>query len=149
MVGVPDPEPRAVLTRSRSNDQGTIGALQFGGQRCYSLELPWRFNLRRLSRIPAGEYRATLHRSPKFGRVFALAEVPDRDAILIHAANLAGDVRLGWDTQLQGCIAPCERIGAMINSHGRPQLAGLVSRPALVRLMTWAAGKPFTLEIRE
>lgn len=142
-------DQRAILTRTSSTDQGTVGALRFGDQRCFTLELPWRWNMRRLSCVPAGEYLARLHRSPKFGLVYGLVGVPDRDAILIHAANLAGDVKLGWQTQLEGCIAPCERIGTMFNAKGHKQLAGLVSRPALARLMTWAGGKPFTLEIRE
>lgn len=35
----------------------------------------------------------------------------------------------------------------MRNSAGNMQPAGLVSRPALARLMEWADGQPFELEI--
>jgi len=81
------------------------------------------------------------------GRVYGVLGVPGRSNVLIHSANLAGDKSLGWDTQLQGCIAPCRRLGSIVNSRGRYQRAGLISRPAVTDLMTWAAGEPFTLEI--
>lgn len=79
--------------------------------------------------------------------MYGVANVPGRSHILIHSANVAGDVDMGWDSQLHGCIAPAERLGAIKNTAGRMQRAGLVSRPALRRLMAWADGKPFTLEI--
>lgn len=87
--------------------------------------------------------------SPRFGRVYGVENVPGRSHVLLHAANLAGDVDLGWTTQLHGCIAPCERVGAMRNKAGRMQAAGLVSAPALAQFMAWAGGQPFTLEISE
>jgi len=39
------------------------------------------------------------------------------------------------------------KTGRMQNNAGRMQRAGIVSRPALNLLMTWADGKPFELEI--
>jgi hypothetical protein len=138
---------RAKISRRPSTDQGTFGVLEFGAQRVRSLELPWRQNMRQRSCIPPGLYRCALVQSPRFGRVYALKNVRNRNHILIHAANLAGDVELGYTTELQGCIAPCERIGKMLNKSGQMQQAGLVSRPALRRLMDWASGKPFELEI--
>lgn len=103
--------------------------------------------MRQRSCIPAGRYLCELVNSPRFGRVYGVRNVPGRSHVLIHAANLAGDVEAGWDTQLHGCIAPFERLGAMRNKAGRMQAAGLVSKPALRRLMDWAAGRPFELEI--
>lgn len=138
---------RATLRRGPSTDQGTFGVLTFGGNVCRTLELPWRENRRQVSCIPAGTYQCTIVQSPKFGRVYEVKGVPGRSAVLIHPANFAGDAALGWTTQLQGCIAPCERVGAMRNNAGVMQAAGLVSRPAFLRLMAWADGKPFTLEI--
>jgi hypothetical protein len=73
--------------------------------------------------------------------------VPGRSHILIHASNLAGDVYNGWITQLHGCIAPAERLGSIKIPSGKMQAAGLVSRPALRKLMNWADGKPFNLEV--
>lgn len=139
--------PIARLLRGPNSDQGTFGLLTFGPQSCRTLELPWRDNRTRRSCIPPGTYLCAIVQSPKFGRVYGVRRVPGRSAVLIHPANLAGDVDLGWTTQLEGCIAPCERVGSMPNNAGRLQAAGLVSRPAVARLMAWAKGDPFTLEI--
>lgn len=137
------------LVREPSTDEGTFGRLSFGPHRCFSIELPWRNNRRQRSCIPPGVYRCAIVQSPRFGRVYGVANVPGRSHVLIHSANLGGDVDLGWDTQLHGCIAPCERLGAMRSRSGRMQAAGLVSRPATARLMAWAAGQPFTLTIED
>lgn len=138
---------RVRLIRSESTDEGTFGSLVFGGHACRSLELPWRENARQISCVPTGTYRCVIVRSPRMGRVYGVLGVPGRSNVLIHSANLAGDKALGWDTQLQGCIAPCLRTGSLVNSRGRLQRAGLVSRPAVTQLMTWAGGEPFNLEI--
>lgn len=139
--------PVVRLVRGPSTDQGTFGRLLFGGQVLHTTELPWRNNTRQLSCIPPGAYTCALVNSPKFGRVYGVQAVPGRSHVLIHAANVGGDVAKGWSTQLQGCIAPAERLGAIRIPDGRMQRAGLVSRPALRRLMAWAGGQPFTLEI--
>lgn len=140
--------PRVVLLRPESTDQGTFGRLDFGAQSVHTLELPWRDNRRQKSCIPPGEYRCALVQSPRFGRVYEVKGVPGRSAVLIHAANFAGDVDLGWATHLHGCIAPCFRLGAMKNPEGKMQAAGLVSKPALNQFMAWVGGKPFILEIK-
>lgn len=138
----------ARLIRAPSTDQGTFGRLVLDdGQAMHTTELPWRDNARQRSCIPPGRYVCALVNSPKFGRVYGVANVPGRSHVLIHPANVAGDVTMGWDTQLHGCIAPAEQLGAIKNSAGRMQRAGLVSRPALRRLEAWAAGQPFNLEI--
>lgn len=139
--------PTVRLTRVEQTDEGTFGVLTFGTNACRSLELPWRDNKRQVSCIPEGVYRCVITRSPRLGRVYGLLGVPGRSNILIHSANFGGDKSLGWDTQLQGCIAPCERLGSLRNTKGQFQRAGLVSRPAVTRLMSWAAGQPFDLEI--
>lgn len=137
------------LLRGRSTDQGTFGRFTFGTTTVSCLELPWRENRRRLSCVPLGSYRCVLIQSPKFGAAYLLLDVPGRSEVLIHAANFGGDSTLGWDTHLLGCIAPCERVGKIINRKGKPQMAGLVSKPAVNRFMAWAEKKPFTLEIGE
>lgn len=139
--------PTARLQRTPSTNQGTFGVLTFGTQTVRTLELPWRDNRRQVSCIPPGSYRCSIVQSPKFGRVYHVTSVPGRSAILIHAANLAGDAAMGYTTQLQGCIAPCLKTGVMRNKAGFLQTAGLISRPALNQLTAWAAGNPFTLEI--
>lgn len=135
------------LTRFPSTDQGTFGILIFGLTTCFSVELPWRDNKTARSCIPVGIYTCKMVKSPKFGMVYHVENVPGRSAVLIHSANFAGDIDLGYTTHLQGCIAPCNRLGKLRNSKGNMQFAGLVSAPALRNFMTWAANEPFTLEI--
>lgn len=137
----------ARLVRGPSTDQGTFGRLFFGGQVVHTVELPWRDNAKQRSCIPPGSYQCSIVNSPKFGRVYGVHNVPGRSHVLIHAANVAGDTELGWESQLHGCIATAEKLGAIKTPSGRMQRAGLISRPALRRLMAWADGKPFTLEI--
>jgi hypothetical protein len=139
----------ATMRRTPSTDQGTFGALCFGASVVHSVELPWRDNRPQRSCIPPGAYRCQLVKSPRFGRVYGVQAVPGRSAVLIHSANLAGDIDLGYTTQLHGCIAPAMRLGALRNNAGHMQAAGMVSRPALAALMDWAGGEPFTLEISE
>lgn len=138
---------KATLRREPSTDQGTFGVLTFGNDVVHSLELPWRDNMRQKSCIPAGIYVCALVKSPKFGNVFGIQNVPGRTHVLIHPANLAGDVDKGWTTQLHGCISLHMRSGVMRNKAGVMQQAGLVSKPAVGRLMEWANGQPFELEI--
>lgn len=135
------------LKRGNSTDEGTFGRLYFGGNVLHTVELPWRDNARRVSCIPTGTYQCALVNSPRFGKVYGVQNVPGRSHILIHASNLAGDVDKGWITQLHGCIAPAERLGAIKIPSGKMQAAGLVSRPALRKLMSWVGGSPFILEV--
>ena len=80
--------------------EGTQGVLEWNGTLiCYTIELPWLGNQRRISCIPEGEYLLQLRFSPKFKWHFLLMDVPGRDLILIHPAN---DAKL----ELLGCIAP-------------------------------------------
>ncbi len=80
--------------------EGTQGVLEWNGTLiCYTIELPWLGNQRRISCIPEGEYILRKRFSPKFKWHFLLMDVPGRDLILIHPAN---DAKL----ELLGCIAP-------------------------------------------
>lgn len=139
---------RAILIREPSTDEGTFGSLVFGCEKVNTVELPWRDNQRQISCIPPGIYKCEIVRSPRFGIVYQVKEVPGRDHVLIHPANLAGDEALGWTTELQGCVAPGEKRGKMRNKAGKMQRAVLVSRPAVNKLMAWAKCKPFTLEVK-
>lgn len=138
---------KATLRRAPSTDAGTFGVLTFGRTTVHTTELPWRNNRAQRSCIPAGAYLCKMVQSPKFGVVYQVLDVPNRSHVLIHPANFGGDVEMGWETELQGCIAPALRLGEMQNDYGRMQPAGLVSRPAVRSLMEWAGGKPFTLEV--
>lgn len=79
---------------------GTNGEVLVNGKRrCYSIELPWVDNARRISCIPEGTYPLVKRTSKKYGRHILVNNVPGRDLILIHPANHAA-------TELMGCIAP-------------------------------------------
>lgn len=79
---------------------GTNGSITYAGKHiCYTIELPWRNNLPRLSCIPEGRYQLHKKRYTKHGEQIGIPAVLGREAILIHAANDAA-------RQLLGCIAP-------------------------------------------
>lgn len=103
---------RLTIIRDETGDEGTfsIGMLTQGENRLGwwdFIECPWRDNKEGISCIPPGTYRARVIDSPHFHRkVYLLQDVPDRDAIEIHVANWAGDVELGYHSNLKGCLAP-------------------------------------------
>ena len=138
---------RAVLLRDRSSDQGTLGVLVAPDlPPIHVMEPPWRDNRRNRSCIPADAYEVVPHISPKFKRCLLVTNVPDRSHILFHAGNVGGDVERGWHTHTAGCLLPGLRRGR-IEVRGRIQEAVVSSRTAFRHLMTWAAGRPFTMEI--
>src|SRR5882757_6858222 len=99
---------------------GTNGQLLYDGKRiCYTIELPWKDNVPRVSCIPPGRYALAKRYSPKFGRHLQLVNVPGRQWILIHPAN---DALL----ELEGCIAPVTEL----TGEGK----GSQSRMAFLRL---------------
>lgn len=86
-----------VIDRIEESDEQTIGKLRLRNCNgevifdCYTLELPWKDNERNISRIPAGEYFAAKHKSPKFGDTIWIQNVPNRSEILIHKGNYKKD----------------------------------------------------------
>jgi hypothetical protein len=95
---------------------GTNGKLFLSG--CllmYTIELPWKSNLARVSCIPEGSYELVKRWRPKFNRHLQVMNVPQRSFILIHPANDAMH-------ELKGCIAPV----TLITGAGR----GIRSRQA-------------------
>jgi hypothetical protein len=104
-----------VLVRHISTEEGTFGELICGKFKCVTLELPWQSNAKGKSCAPVGSYLFKERTdSPKHGTVYEewddpatpqKEDVPDRDNIQIHAANLAGDASQGYIKQLDGCIA--------------------------------------------
>jgi hypothetical protein len=92
-----------VLTRTYF-PEGTQGVLEWKGTLvCYTIELPWLENQRRISCIPEGSYILQQRYSPKFKWHLHLMNVPGRDLILIHPANDA-------NKELLGCIAPVTKL---------------------------------------
>jgi len=123
------------LIREHWTDQGTPGKLSVGG--LVTLELPWRDNKKEISCIPTGVYHLELYQSPQHGEVLRVLNVPDRDDILIHVGNRAGDVSLGYKSDSKGCILVGSEAGKL-----EGQTAIFYSRAALRRLLDdFKAGK--------
>lgn len=76
---------------------------------CFTMELPWRHNQKRISRIPRGTYNVVKHRSRRFGNCFWILQVPYRSEILIHSGN--------YNKDTLGCILPGETLKD-INNDG-------------------------------
>ena len=69
---------------------GTNGILRADDEiLCYTIELPWRYNIRMRSCIPEGRYELVLRYSDRHKTHLLLQEVPSRTLILIHPANYA------------------------------------------------------------
>ncbi|MFW5499606.1 MULTISPECIES: DUF5675 family protein [unclassified Maridesulfovibrio] len=132
------------LKRYHCGDQGTLGLLRGPGIRLHVIELPDRQNRSNVSHIPTGSYDCVLVRSPRFGVVYHVKDVPGRSHVLIHSGNYAGDTSLGWKTHSHGCILPARKIGRL----GK-QTAGLCSRSALSAFMSALNHKPFKLIIED
>ena len=99
---------------------GTNGKITCDGKFiCYTIELPWKQNERRISCIPEGEYFLRKRYSGKFNWHLELVAVKNRSLILIHPANNALQ-------ELNGCIAPVTKLCG-------PGL-GLQSRKAFAKL---------------
>lgn len=87
------------LVRGFMTDKVTLGHLKADGQNhepFYTLELPWKNNRNQISCIPTGVYRCVPYSGTQFKDVYHVEDVPNRDAILIHAGNTVDDIK--------GCI---------------------------------------------
>ena len=136
------PDPRRI-----DDAEGTLGRLVAEGVDVVVMEPPWRDNRPCRSCIPPGVYRVVPHVSPRYGRCQLVTGTPGRSHILLHAGNVGGDVERGYRTHTLGCLLPGTRAGRLV-VDGRPQRAVLASRTATRRLLEWAHGRPWTLEIR-
>lgn len=111
----PAVDPTFRIVRSKlSPDDPTEGSLTFGDQTIFTLEQPWRDNKHDVSCIPNGTYPCVLAWSNRFKKLMPrLVNVPNREGILIHPGNFAGDTH--------GCILVGSLTfgGAVYNSqHG-------------------------------
>lgn len=128
------------LVRTTSTEAGLFGNLSVLG--LHSIELNWRDNKRKVSCIPAGSYNCAFKASPKYGMCYHVLDVPNRSAILIHAANFAGLVSNGQRADLEGCIALGKATGEL---YGQPAL--LQSKVAVREFIRYMKKAPFILEI--
>ena len=134
------------LVRYQTDDQGTEGLVSTdSGFSCWSLELPWRGNARGVSCIPPGAYlvQKCADEFPKHPNVYALRKVKDRDAILFHKGNYAGDITKGLKADAEGCIL----LGRAIGEIGG-QKALLSSKDATEAFYADLDGSDFILEIQ-
>ncbi len=87
---------RLDLIRRVYLDTATLGTLHVGTLQLCTLELPWEGNHRETSCIPLGLYKLAWYDSPTHGAVLRVLDVPERDDIELHVANIP--------QQLKGCI---------------------------------------------
>ncbi len=88
---------------------------------CFTIELPWKSNKRKISCIPEGTYEVVPRYSKKFKHHLILKNVNDRSLILFHPANDAL-------TELKGCIAPVTYLSGV----GK----GVYSKDAMQKLLS-------------
>jgi len=131
------------LIRTDSDDQGTFGVLSIGDFSCFTVEPPWRDNRSNISCIPSpGEYHVKIRFSPKYGWVYWLWDVPNRQWVLIHPGNVGGDTTKGWKTHTKGCILLGRKRGFLWN-----QKAVLISKPTVMEFMSITERQDFKLRI--
>jgi hypothetical protein len=107
------------IRRYDKSSSGTLGTFWMDDTfLCYTLEDPDNNNAKGVSCIPEGTYPVIKHNGARFHDVWILENVPNREAILIHAGNTIKDTR--------GCILVGQKVGTL---QGLP--AVLESRQAL------------------
>jgi hypothetical protein len=79
----------------------------------YTMELPWRENRRRVSRIPPGVYDMEKRFSKRYNWHFHITDVENRSLILMHHGN--------YHYQTEGCILPGREL-VDINGDGLPDV---------------------------
>lgn len=93
------------IKRMPTTIEGTSGYLTTStGFFCRSIELPWYENQKDISCIPTGTYLCSIHKSTRRGLVYKVGGVENRDGILFHAGNWAGDVLKHLKSDSEGCI---------------------------------------------
>jgi hypothetical protein len=70
--------------------------------KCFTLELPWLNNQKRVSCILEGRYICNKHVSSTKGKSFIIENVPDRTNVMMHSGNFAS----GSHKDTEGCIMP-------------------------------------------
>jgi len=129
------------IWRHEQTDAATLGVLLIKGRMLgFTLELPWRNNIRNLSCIPPGLYRVRLReswrRSRDHGATYEVCNVPGRSGILFHPGNTIDDV--------EGCIAPGLTVGMVGDKRGvlssgiafkrfRDAMGGVLGAPLLIQ----------------
>jgi hypothetical protein len=85
------------IIRFETGIDGTFGVmLKNNSYFCMTLEPEWKNNQKTISCIPQGKYLCQKKESIKFGNVYEVLNVENRNDILFHVGNFAEDT--------QGCI---------------------------------------------
>lgn len=127
-----------LLRKDRSNPKFTEGKLVYPDDSyTYTLERAWKNNEPFISCIPNGIYKVLPDFTGRF-KYFKVDNVQNRSDIEFHA--------VAHYNQLQGCIAPCERV----TSEGY----AIGCENALQKLLEWFTNEDgsrngFVLEIRD
>lgn len=138
----------ATLQRGSSIDQGTFGTLTSGIKQWFSGELPWLNDLQDKSCIPAGTYVCKwLYSNHWKKNVYHVTNVPGRGNVEIHTGNFCGNVDLGWQSNVEGCIILGTSKGQLENKSGTIQAVVLNSCPAIADFEEYFAGEDFELTI--
>ena len=116
-------------------DDCTIGTIEVGKFRAFTLELPWLNNQRNISCIPAGLYECTKHFSSKNGECIAVHDVLMRDYIQIHFGNRLEDT--------QGCVLVGD--SQLFQENGEPMVTN--SRKTMAKLLKLLP-ETFLMEIK-
>ncbi len=146
---------RLTIDRNDSTDQGTLGDATLHNVAgvllwsAFSLELPWRDNAPYVSCVPPGIYVAKVVPSSHFGYpVYQLIDVPGRTDCDLHDGNWAGDVSLGYRTDVEGCTVFGTQTGQLAPPGKAPQLAVMNTDVARKALMAATGGADIEVEYR-
>lgn len=136
-----------VIYRQSESDEGTFGTLKVYEDgalifTCFTGELPDRDNQPQISCIPLGHYECQPWHSRKYPNHYNVMRVPNRSAILIHEGNFCGDRKLGYKSNVLGCILVGRALGTI-----QGQRAVLSSKLAMNDLRKALGKKNFLLEI--
>ena len=113
---------KLTLLRFQATNVATHGVMLVDDRPCcFTLELPWKNNKKRVSSIPAGTYAIRAVPNAKWGEILRLEGVPKRDGILVHPGNSTSEI--------EGCILVGERFESVTwISESRSALKRLLFR---------------------
>ena len=132
---------KVVIDRLTEGEKQTEGLLTVYSNEekifyCYTLELPWLDNQKRISCIPKGVYNVEKRYSTKYKHHFHVLDVPNRSYILIHQGNY------NWHTK--GCIL----VGKTLTDINADGLRDTTSSVATMNKLNEILPNTFKLEIR-
>lgn len=132
---------KVTIDRLTEGEKQTEGLLTvYNGEEkifnCYTLELPWLDNAKRISCIPKGVYNVEKRQSTKYKHHFHILDVPNRSYILIHQGNY------NWHTK--GCIL----VGKTLTDINADGLRDTTSSVATMNKLNKILPHTFKLEIK-